>query len=62
MRRALGKALTLAEIPVTTTAQILGHQCIDSAKQYIALDTMHLKECAIDLSGISVQEEGYYHE
>lgn len=62
MRRALGKALTLAEIPVTTTAQILGHQCIDSAKQYIALDTMHLKECAIDLSGITVQEEGYYHE
>mgnify|MGYP004597238311 CR=1 FL=1 len=57
MRHALGKALTMAETPITTTAQILGHQCIDSAKQYIFLDTVHLKECAIDLSGIAIEAE-----
>lgn len=46
LRRTLGKELTLAEVPVTTTAQILGHRSMDSSKQYISLDSYHLKECA----------------
>ena len=62
LRRTLGKELTLAEIPVTTTAQILGHQSPDSSKQYISLDSIHLKECALDLSGIGIPMEGHSHE
>lgn len=62
LRRTLGKELTLAEVPVTTTAQILGHQSWDSTKQYISLDTEHLKECALDLTGIGIALEGYGHE
>ena len=62
LRRTLGKELTLAEVPVTTTAQILGHQSMDSSKQYISLDSYHLKECALDFSGIEVTLEGYGHE
>lgn len=38
LQRTLGKELTLAEVPVTTTAQILDHQSMDSTKQYISLD------------------------
>ena len=62
LRRTLGKELTLAEVPVTTTAQILGHRSMDSSKQYISLDSYHLKECALDFSGIEVTLEGYGHE
>lgn len=62
LRRTLGKELTLAEVPVTAAAQILGHQSMDSTKQYISLDIEHLKECALDLSGIEIVMEGYGHE
>lgn len=62
LRRTLGKELTLAEIPIMTTAQILGHRSVDSSKQYISLDSAHLKECALDFSGIEVAGEGYGNE
>lgn len=45
-----------------TTAQILGHQSLDSSKQYISLDSGHLKECALDFNGIEVSEEGHGNE
>ncbi len=35
-------------------AQILGHDDIKSALQYLALDVGNLKECALDFSGIPV--------
>jgi len=54
LRRMMGKELTIAGVPVTTTAQILGHSNLDTVKQYIALDTMHLKECALDFQGIEL--------
>ena len=59
LRRALGKAMNEAEIPATTAAQVLGHRSAESVKHYISLDTKHLKECAIDLTGIAVQEGGH---
>lgn len=59
LRRALGKELTVSEIPVTTTAQILGHRNPDSARQYISLDSGHLKECALPLNGIRPESEVY---
>jgi integrase len=52
LRRALGKSLVMSGSPVTTVAQVLGHSTIDNTQQYIALDVLHLKECALDFTGI----------
>ena len=54
LRRALGKNMVTAGVSVTDVAQVLGQEDIDSAKKYIALDSEHLKECALGLSGIEV--------
>lgn len=54
LRRSLGKNMITAGIPVTTAAQVLGHSNITSTKKYIALDSVHLKECALDFKGIEV--------
>lgn len=43
--------MVIAGIPVTTVSQVLGHSRIDPTKQYISLDSVHLKECALDLDG-----------
>ena len=52
LRRSVGKNMITAGIPVTTVAQILGHDNINSTKKYISLDNRHLKECALDFTGI----------
>lgn len=52
LRRAVGKNLVTAGVPVETVAQIIGDNKIDSIKKYVALDSHHLKECALDFSGI----------
>lgn len=52
LRRALGSNMVISGVPVTTVAQVLGHTAIDSTKQYISLDSKHLKECALDFTGI----------
>lgn len=52
LRRAAGTSMVVAGIPVTTVAQVLGHTEISSTKQYISLDSVHLKECALGLTGI----------
>lgn len=53
LRRALGTNMVVAGIPITTVAQVLGHADVSSTKQYISLDSVHLKECALDLTGIA---------
>lgn len=52
LRRRLAKKMVEAEIPMTTIAQVLGHKNMCSSRQYIALDTTNLKECAMGFSGI----------
>jgi integrase len=52
LRRSLGKNLVTSGTPVTMVAQILGDSNIDATKKYISLDSEHLKECALDFSGI----------
>jgi len=52
LRRAVGTSMVVAGIPVTTVAQVLGHTEISSTKQYISLDSIHLKECSLGLAGI----------
>lgn len=52
LRRTLGKNIILSDTPVTTVAQVLGHSDLSSTDRYIALDSCHLKECALDFSRI----------
>jgi integrase len=52
LRRALGKGMITGGVPVTTAAQVLGHTDIVSTKPYLPLDSLHLKECALDFTGI----------
>ena len=52
LRRALGQRMTIAEIPLMTTSQVLGHSGIDVTKQYISLDGKHLSICALSFDGI----------
>ena len=54
LRRAVGKKLVTAGVSVNTAAQILGDKNINSTRKYISLDSRHLKECALDLTGIEV--------
>ena len=54
LRRAVGKNMITSGVPVTTVAQVLGHNGTSSINKYIALDSVHLKECALDFSGIEV--------
>ena len=52
IRRLLGTTMVSEGTPVTTVAQILGHQAISSTRQYIAMDLNGLQKCALPLSSI----------
>lgn len=52
LRRAAGKNMVTAEVPLNMVAEVLGITDIDTTKQYISLDSKHLKDCALDFSGI----------
>lgn len=54
LRRRLAKKLIVAGTPLTTVAQILGHNDMHSSRQYLSLDTGNLKECALDFTDIPV--------
>lgn len=53
LRRSLGTAMIAGGVPVETAAQVFGDSHINSMKQYIALDSTHLKLCALPLDSIS---------
>jgi integrase len=52
IRRSMGLNMAVSGIPMTTVAQVLGHRQLSSTQQYISLNSTHLKECALDFSGI----------
>lgn len=54
LRRRLAKKLLVSGSPLTMVAQVLGQEDMQSALQYLALDTSNLKECALNFSGIPV--------
>ncbi len=54
LRRRLAKKLLVTGTPLTTIAQILGHDDLKSSRQYLLLDTGNLKECAPDFRGIPI--------
>ena len=53
LRRSLGTAMVNTGAPVTMVAQVLGHADMNSAKKYIAVDSEHLKLCALPFDGIA---------
>lgn len=54
LRRRLAKKLLVSGSPLTMVAQVLGQEDMQSALQYLALDTGNLKECALSFDGIPV--------
>jgi integrase len=53
LRRSLGTAMAAGGVSVVDAAQVFGDAHIDSMKQYIALDSKHLKLCALPFDGIA---------
>ena len=51
----LAKKLLVTGTPLTTIAQILGHDDLKSSRQYLSLDTGNLKECALDFRVIPLE-------
>ena len=52
LRRTIGTNMIISGTPIATVAQVLGHSDIDSTRQYISLDSKHLKDCALNFTGI----------
>lgn len=62
LRRALGTSLVTTGTPVTTVAQVLGHRNLESTKQYISLDTEHLRDVGLNLDGFMPGNGGDGHD
>ena len=52
IRRMLGTQMTIEGIPVTTIAQVLGHQDTDVTRAYISLNIEGLRECALTFDSL----------
>lgn len=57
LRRSIATNMIISGTSVVTVAQALGTKNIGSTKPYISLDSINLKECALDFSGIQVGGE-----
>lgn len=55
LRRRLAKKMLVSGTPLTTIAQVLGHDGMQSSRQYLSLDTSNLKECALDFHCMPVE-------
>lgn len=58
LRRTAGTKMVTSGVPVSTVAQILGHNSIESSKRYISLDAGRLRECCLDLGDMHTRKEG----
>lgn len=52
IRRMIGTSMVLSGVTTDLTAQTLGHQNLKTIQQYISLDSVNLKECAISFGNI----------
>ena len=59
LRRRLAKKLLVSGSTTTEIAQILGHNDVDSVRQYLSLDTSNLKECALTFDGIPLYRKEF---
>jgi site-specific recombinase XerD len=58
LRRSLATGMVVNGVDVRTVAQVLGDADVESTKPYIALDSVHLKRCALSFDGIVPREGG----
>lgn len=58
LRRTFGTELVKANIPLPTVSQLLGHNSINTSKQYICLNDEMLKVCCMDISKYATTKEG----
>jgi len=52
IRRMFGTQMIIEGVPVTTVAQILGHQNSGATRPYISLDIEGLRECALGFGSL----------
>jgi integrase len=57
-RRTAGTRLIEADVPLTITAQILGHRNLDTSRRYISLNDEMLRACCMDMSKYATVKEG----
>lgn len=57
LRHSLAAHLLLAETPLPVISSILGHRDKDSTRVYLSTDLLHLRACALGLTGIEVMQE-----
>lgn len=57
LRHSLAAQLLSAETPLPVISSILGHRDKDSTKVYLSTDLLHLRDCALGLTGIEVMQE-----
>jgi len=53
LRRALGRDMVAAEVPLPIVAQVFDHDDVDTTKVYVSLESKHLAECAMDFGAIA---------
>ena len=58
LRRTLGTSMVTSGAPVAMVAQVLGHTEVASTQKYIALNSAHLKICALSFEGIASTRGG----
>ena len=56
-RHYVASRLLSEETPLPIISSILGHRNKDSTKVYLSTDLVHLRTCALDLTGIEVTKE-----
>ena len=59
LRRRLAKKLLVSGSSLAMVAQVLGQDDMQSALQYLALDTGNLKECALSFNGLPVERREF---
>jgi len=57
LRHSLAAQLLSAETPLPVISSILGHRNKDSSRVYLSTDLLHLRACALGLTGIEVMQE-----
>lgn len=57
LRHSVAARLLEKETPLPIISSILGHQDKESTKVYLSTDLVHLRVCALDLTGIEINQE-----
>ena len=59
LRRAFGTELAIAEVPVTSISQMLGHKDMSSDKAYLSFNRTQTSLCAADFSEVPITKGIY---